>query len=505
LVHTTQAGGAGVPARLLHTTQAGGAGVPSHLFHTTQAGGAGVPSHLFHTTQAGGAGVPAHLLHTTPTQAADILITGAHVIDPASKLNKHADIAIRHCTIAAIGKKLPRTPGVHVIDATGCYATPGLIDPHVHLREPGNERAETIATGTLAGVAGGFTTLCCMPNTTPCLDNDVMMRSVLDRARQTGACRVYPVGAATRGRKGEQLAEIQLMHRAGACAFSDDGDCISSAAIMQRVLATVATTGKAFMQHCQDHQLSNAGVMHAGTLSTKLGLAGWPRAAEEIVIDRDLRLNASINCRYHVQHLSSGGSIPILRAARKAALPVTAEATPHHLLLTCDNIDTSGYDTRYKMNPPLREQSDIDAIKHAIADGTITVLATDHAPHTHESKLLPFDAATFGIVGLETALALYIQALIADGVVNWPRLIDMLTLQPARLCNLDHLGLGQLTVGGPADVTIIDPNEQWTITDDDLVGQSKNTPFLGRKVVGRAITTIVAGQIKMNRRPLVPA
>lgn len=426
-------------------------------------------------------------------------ITGGTVIDPASKTNKQQDVLIVDGKVAAIGKKLGVPAGARTIDAGGLLVTPGLIDPHVHLREPGNERAETIASGTRAAVEGGFTTVCCMPNTTPALDNDVMTRFVLERARETGACRVFPVAAATKGRKGEELAEIELMARAGACGFSDDGDCVSSAAMMQRVLVTVKATSKCFMQHCQDHQLSKGGVMHAGAISARLGLGGWPRAAEEIIIDRDVRLNTGVGCAYHVQHLSSGGSVEIVRAARKNGQPVTAEVSPHHLLLTCDAIDTSGYDTRYKMNPPLREKSDIDAIKKGVADGTITVLGTDHAPHTAESKLAPFDLASFGIIGLETALPLYAEALVHDDVITWPRMIAMMTIEPARLCKLDAIGLGSLTVGGPADVTIIDPEMKWTIAASDFVGQSRNSPFVGRKVKGRAVMTIVAGAVKMER------
>jgi dihydroorotase len=442
---------------------------------------------------------------STSTAPASLLITGGRVIDPASGTDTHADVAIADGRIAAIGPRLPRTPAARVIDAAGCIVSPGLIDPHVHLREPGNERAETIATGTRAAVAGGFSTVCCMPNTTPALDTSGMVRLVYDRAATTGACRVFPVAAATKGRHGAELAELQLMARAGAVAFSDDGDCIMHPGMMQRVLTTAKATGRAFMQHCQDHALSKGGVMHAGPLATRLGLAGWPRAAEELIIERDVRLNAAIGCHYHVQHLSSGGSCDIVRAARKAGQPVTAEATPHHLLLTCEAIagtaTTAAYDTRFKMNPPLRERADIDAIKLAIADGTITVLGTDHAPHTAESKLVPFDTATFGIIGLETAVALYAQALIDDGVIGWPRLIALLTIEPARLCRLDvetpfHPALGALTVGGPADVTIIAPDRPWTISLGHLHGMSRNTPFLGRQVRAQVLATIVNGVVR---------
>jgi dihydroorotase len=239
--------------------------------------------------------------------------------------------------------------------------------------------------------------------------------------------------------------------------------------------------------------------MHAGVVATRLDLNGWPRAAEEIIVERDIRLNAAIGCDYHVQHISSAGTVEIVRRSRDAGQPVTAEATPHHLLLSCDLIESSGYDTRYKVNPPLREDADVRAIRQAIADGVITVLATDHAPHTAESKDVPFDSATFGMVGLETALALYAEALVFSGAIDWMRLIDLMTVQPARLCRLELQGLGRLSVGGPADVTVIDPDEQWTITTRALAGQSANTPFLGRRVRARAVATIVGGSVRMLR------
>ncbi|MGH7131239.1 MAG: dihydroorotase [Phycisphaerales bacterium] len=433
-----------------------------------------------------------------------LLITGGRVIDPASGLNKDADIAVIDGRIAEIGKKLTRTPlrnGDREINAAGCYVTPGLIDPHVHLREPGNERAETIASGTAAAVAGGFTTVCCMPNTTPALDNDVLVHFINARAKDTGACRVFPVAAISKGRCGDELAELGLMAKAGAVGFSDDGDCVASAGLMNRALAAVKATGRALMQHCQEPTMTRGAVMHAGEVSTRLELGGWPRAAEELIIERDIRLNRAHGCAYHVQHLSSAGSVEIVRRARGEKQPVSAEASPHHLLLTCDLIEKSGYDTRYKMNPPLREKSDIAAILKGVADGTIDVLATDHAPHPAETKEVPFDTASFGIVGLETALALYVEALVTADVIGWARLIELMTVTPARLCGLDAShGLGSLAKGGPGDITIIDPDEKWTITPATLAGNSKNTPFLGRKVRGRAVATIVAGNVAFSRR-----
>lgn len=428
-----------------------------------------------------------------------LLITGGRVIDPFSGMDRIADVAMTGGVISAIGLALPRSPADEIINAEGCLVTPGLIDPHVHLREPGNERAETIASGTRAAASGGFTTVCCMPNTTPALDNDTMVHFVLYRAQSTGACRVFPVCAVSKARQGEELAEIALMARAGACGFSDDGDCIASAALMSRALSTVKATGKPLMQHCQEPTMTRGSVMHAGIISTRLDLAGWPRAAEEIIVERDIRLNRNIGCAYHVQHISSAESVNIVRAARAAGQPVTAEATPHHLLLTCDLIESSGYDTRYKVNPPIREQSDQDAIKLGIADGTITVLGTDHAPHPAESKDVPFDTASFGLVGLESALSLYYEALVEGNVVDWPRLIAMMTIEPARLCALDSCGLGKLAVNGPADITVINPAARWTLARRELAGRSFNTPFLNRELRARAVATIVAGVVRWRR------
>jgi dihydroorotase len=462
----------------------------------------------------------------------NLLIVGGRVIDSASGLDKVADVAIADGIVAAVGPGLSRGHADRVIDASGCIVTPGLIDPHVHLREPGMEEAETIRTGTAAAVAGGFTSVCCMPNTTPALDDDAMMEFVYTQAERTGRCRVFPVGAASKGRKGEELAEIVLMARAGAVGFSDDGDCVESTALMSRALTYIKPTGLAFMQHCQDASLTRGAAMHAGSVSTRLGLGGWPRVAEEIIIERDARLNRGIGCPYHVQHLSSGGSVEIVRRARREGIPVSAEVSPHHLLLTHECIERGpggsaveagraggqgtgspgpAYWTNAKMNPPLREKSDIQAVLEGVADGTITVLATDHAPHTADRKNLEFEAAPFGIVGLETALALYIKALIEPGVIDWPRLVAMLTVEPARLCALDRLdagrlgaahrtglGLGRLHVGSAGDVTVIDPAFEWTIDSSEFRSLSRNTPFDGWRVRGRAVVTVVAGEVRFE-------
>ncbi|MDX2133122.1 MAG: dihydroorotase [Planctomycetota bacterium] len=424
---------------------------------------------------------------------AAILVTGGRVIDPASGYDGVADVALEGDQVAAIGKRLPKGAAEVVIDAAGCLVTPGLVDPHVHLREPGAEHKETLASGSRAAVAGGFGTVCCMPNTTPALDSPDNLRFVIDRAAKSAVCRVFPVAAATLGRRGEEIAEIGLLARSGAVGFSDDGDCVASAGMMARVLGEVARTGLAFMQHCQEPTLTRGAVMHAGSVATRLGLGGWPRVAEEVVIERDLRLNRGVRCRYHVQHISSGESVELVRRARAAGQPVTAEASPHHLHLTHEACD--GYETLAKVNPPLREAADVEALRAGVADGTITVLATDHAPHSPDEKQLPMEEAPFGLVGLESALALYAEALVGSGAIGWARLIALLTIEPARLCNLDAMGIGTLSVGGPGDVTIIDPDAKWTLSRATLAGMSSNTPFLGRRLRGRAAVTIVGGEI----------
>jgi len=429
-----------------------------------------------------------------------ILITKGRVIDPISRRDEEADVLIEDGRIRSIGRSL-NAKANETIDATGLIVAPGLIDPHVHLREPGQEHKETILTGSRAAVAGGFTTVCCMPNTNPTLDTPEIVRFIYDQASRA-ECRVFPVAAGTVGRKGERMSEIRLLARAGAVGISDDGDVIASAGVMKSVLTATQAAGLAFMQHCQEPTLTQNASMHAGGISTRLGLGGWPRIAEEIIIERDVRLVGETKCRYHVQHLSCAGSVEIVKAARDRGLPVTAEVSPHHLLLTDEAC--LGYDTNAKMNPPLRETSDLEALRRGVAEGVITLLATDHAPHTPDEKSLPFGEAPFGIIGLETALAGYVRALVEPGHIDWPRLIELMTIEPARLCNLDraHMGdecIGELREGGLADVTLIDPVHEWTVSASDLAGQSRNTPFLDWQFGARPVMTIVGGVIRMSR------
>ncbi len=430
---------------------------------------------------------------------AQLLIKGGHVIDPANQIDAARDVVVQDGRVQQVVEADASPPSdAAVYDASGCIVSPGLIDPHVHLREPGQEEKETIASGAAAAVRGGFTSVCCMPNTDPAIDDDGRIDFVYHQASRTGMANVFPVGAITKGRAGKELAEIALMAAAGAVAFSDDGVAVASARTMSRAMTYIAMTGKVLMQHCEDPQLGG-GVMNAGALATRLGLAGWPRVAEELIIQRDIMLNLrqGIGCRYHVQHVSSGGSVELIRRARHdlfGQAHVTAEVAPHHLLLT--EAQCAGYDTMYKVNPPLRSRRDIEELLAAVKDGTISILATDHAPHTPEEKELEFANAPFGMIGLECALPLYVRALIESGTIEWSALIAMMTLNPARLCGL--VGKGDLSAGSDADLTIIDPNQAWTIDAGTFASKSRNCPFHGWSVKGRAIATIVGGQINFN-------
>ncbi len=431
---------------------------------------------------------------------ASLTITQGRIIDPANDVDQVADLVLSDGRISKLGK-VSRPDTDHVLDASGCIVCPGLIDIHVHLREPGQEEKETIATGAAAAVAGGFTSICCMPNTQPAIDDEGRVDFIYHQASRANQANVFPVGAITKARAGQQMAEIGLMAAGGAVGFTDDGQAVASAGMMAKALAYIAMTGKALMQHCEDPELGG-GVMNAGPLATRLGLEGWPRVAEEIIIQRDILLNLSqnIGARYHVQHVSSGGSVDLLRRARHdlfGQAHITAEVSPHHLLLTQDSCAT--YDTHFKMNPPLRTQRDIEQLLAAIKDGTITILATDHAPHTQEEKELEFADAPFGIIGLECALPLYIKALIETETIDWPRLIAMMTHHPAQLCTLT--GKGSLSIGADADVTVIDPDHRWAIDVDQFKSKSRNCPFHGWGVVGRAIATIVGGDFKLNLNP----
>jgi dihydroorotase len=421
---------------------------------------------------------------------ASILIQNGTILDPAQKLQRKADLLLRDGKVAAIGANLGKAD--EVIDARDCYVTPGLIDIHVHFREPGDEEEETIASGAATAVAGGFTTVCCMPNTKPPLDNEAQIEFVLQESQHVGLANVFPIGAITKGREGRELAEIGSMHKRGAVAFSDDGVGVADASVMRKALQYARMFDTVVMQHCEEPSLSG-GAMHAGVVSTALGLPGVPAEAEQLMIARDLLLNRTIGCRYHVQHISTAWSVELVRRAKRDRHAVSAEVAPHHLLLTDENC--RGYDTNYKMNPPLRTAADVKACIEGVVDGTIDCLATDHAPHLAEEKELEFQNAPNGIIGLEGALALYAKALVEPGHIDWMRLIELMTIAGARIVKLDGRK-GTLADGADADVTIINPTMRWTIDAEQFASKSRNCPFHGWEVTGRAVATIVGGAVK---------
>ena len=429
-------------------------------------------------------------------QPPSILIANGTVLDPSRVFERRADVLIRDGKIAAVGLNLGKAD--RVVDAGGMYVTPGLIDVHVHFREPGDEEEETVASGSAAAVAGGFTTVCCMPNTKPALDNEGQVEFIIREGQAAGLANVYPVGAITKGREGKELAELGSMCQRGAIAFSDDGVGIADAAVMRKAMQYAKMFDAVLMQHCEEPTLTG-GSMHAGLVSTTLGLGGIPAEAEQLMISRDVLLNRTIGCKYHVQHVSTAGSVELIRRAKKDGLPVTAEVAPHHLLLTDEAC--RGYDTNYKMNPPLRTAADVKACVDGVRDGTIDILATDHAPHLAEEKELEFPYAPFGILGLEPALPLYVKALVEPGHITWVRLIEMMSTRPAQLVKL--ASKGTLQTGADADVTLIDPNLEYTIDVEQFKSKSRNCPFHGWKVRGRAVMTIVGGDVKWELTPAV--
>ncbi|MEI8235501.1 MAG: dihydroorotase [Verrucomicrobiota bacterium] len=417
------------------------------------------------------------------------LLRNGRIIDPANKRDEIADLLLVDGRIAdpaaiAFGED------VEEIDCKGLVVAPGLIDLHVHLREPGQAAKETIATGAQAAAAGGFTSVVCMPNTTPAIDHASVVTWVKDKAREEACVNVFPAGAITKGIAGEELAPIGSMKKAGIVALTDDGRCVQNHQLMRRALEYAGMFDLAVMDHCQDAHLSSGGVMHEGYWSTLLGLQGWPSIAEEMIVQRNAQLAELTGTRIHCQHLSAAGSVRILRRARGRGIPLTGEVCPHHIALT--DAAVRGYDTHYKMNPPLRAEADVDALLEGIADGTITILASDHAPHCDYEKEVEFDLAPFGITGLETELALFLDLLVhKKKAVDLPGLIAMYTVNPARLLQLDR---GTLSPGAPADVTLIAPGAEWTFDKAASRSRSRNTPFHGWELKGRAVRTIVGGK-----------
>ena len=418
-----------------------------------------------------------------------IQITGGRIIDPSQDLDRIGDLWISR------GRVLPMGGGSEdaeiVIDARGLIVCPGLIDVHVHFREPGNEEDETIATGSASALAGGVTSVACMPNTIPSIDTQATAEFVVLQGQRAKQANVYPVGAVTKGRKGEELAELGQLVAGGAVAFTDDGAPVSSAGLMRRALEYSKMFDRVIMQHCQVMELTSGGVMNEGFESAKLGLGGMPAAAEDIMVARDIRLAEITGGRLHIQHISTARSVELVREGKRRGVRVTAEACPHHFTLTDENLRT--FDSNYKMNPPLRTWADVEAVIGGLKDDTIDLLATDHAPHAAEKKARELDLAPFGIVGLETLLPITILRLIEPGHLTWPEAIRKLTINPANLLGIPK---GTLGPGADADVTLIDPTTRWTIDPTKFKSKSRNTPFGGWEVRGRAHTVLVGGEIR---------
>lgn len=419
-----------------------------------------------------------------------LLLRGGRVIDPGCGLDEVLDVLLADGVVARIGRDLEAPEGADVRDAGGLVVAPGLIDVHVHLREPGGEHKETIATGARAAAAGGFTAVCAMPNTDPPVDDPAAVGFVRAAGARAGGARVYPTGAVSIGQAGERLAEIGEMVAAGAVAITDDGRPVSDAGLMRLALEYSRTFGIPVASHCEEKALSRGGSMNEGIVSTRLGLTGIPNAAEDVMIARDLILAELTGGRLHVQHVSTARGVAMIREARARGVAVTAEATPHHLTLTDEAVD--GYDTNAKMNPPLRTAADVEAVRAGFADGTLDVLATDHAPHHYDEKEQAFDDAPFGIVGLETAFGLCMTELVEKGVLTLPELIRRMSTNPARAFGLPG---GTLAEGTIADVSVLDPSAAWTVDPARFYSKSRNTPFAGRKLRGRAALTIVGGVV----------
>jgi len=424
---------------------------------------------------------------------AKLVIRNGRVIDPASGLDKIADVFIKDGRIAAVGERL-EAPGAERFDASGRIVAPGFIDMHVHLREPGFEHAETIETGSRAAAAGGFTSVCCMPNTQPVNDSATVTNYIVERARLTAAVNVFPIGAITKNSAGEALAAIGAMKEAGAVAISDDGQPVMNARVMRRAMEFAKAFDLPVINHCEDLHLSAGGDMHEGFESVRLGLRGIPSVSEDVMVARDLLLAQITGARYHVAHISTRRAVQMVAAAKAQGLPVTCEATPHHFSL-CDS-DVIPYDSAYKMKPPLRAAKDVAELIEGIASGVIDCIATDHAPHPGSEKMQEFERCPFGIIGLETAVGLAIEKLVHTGRISITRMIEMFTVNPARILRLDR---GTLAVGAPGDVTVLDLKCEWTYDVNRSYSKSKNTPFDGHTFRGGPIATIVNGVVVWRR------
>ncbi len=419
----------------------------------------------------------------------ELLIKNGHVIDPANGIDKKCDVLVVGDKIAEVGKVGKSV--TDTIDAAGKLVVPGLIDIHVHFREPGDEEEETIASGSAAAVAAGFTSVVCMPNTNPPIENETDVEYIHRKGRQARQTHVYTMGVITKKREGVELTEMGFMVEAGAVGFTDDGNGVQDPAVMLRALKYAAMFDTVIAQHCQDNSFAGKGVMNSSHYSSILGMPGIDKLAEEAMLWRDIQLVKKTKVRYHAQHISTAGAVELIRAAKKDSLPVTCEVTPHHLLLNEQNC--AEYDTNYKVSPPLRSAEDIEALKQAISEGLIDALVTDHAPHLQSEKELEFLAAPFGIASLECALSLYVKALVEPGILDWAGLIKLMTEKPAKIIGIDKGTLGK---GKQADITIIDPNAEYKIDINKFRSKSKNCPYDGWNVKAKVEKTIVGGEIR---------
>ena len=437
---------------------------------------------------------------------AAVLVRGARVIDPGQGSDGVADIVIRDGAIAAVGRGLAEE-GATVIEAQGLVAAPGFIDLHAHLRDPGNEEKETIATGVSAAARGGFTTLCCMPNTNPAIDTAAVVQFILDRARQAGPVRVLPIGAITRGRQGKELADMEELARAGVAAFSDDGSPVADGQLFQMALTYAKELGLPVIDHCEDHSLSHASGINDGWVAYRLGLPGYPAAAEESVIARDIALAQATGGHFHAAHVSTAGGVELIRQAKARGVWVTAEATPHHLTMSEEwvlgvhghapatgALTARAYDSRSKVSPPLRTTADRDALVAGLREGVIDAIATDHAPHAFADKMAPFEEAAAGISVLETAFGSLMQ-LVHGGMLDLPALVHRLTVAPAAVLGPQLEGLATLRPGTPADLVLLDPNAEWTVDTTTFVSKGANTPLEGMSLKGRVVLTMAGGQV----------
>ena len=422
-----------------------------------------------------------------------LLLKNGRVVDPASKLDARRDVLIEDGRLAAVDAKIERT-GAEVFDAANLVVAPGFIDMHVHLREPGKESAETIQSGARAAAAGGFTALASMPNTQPANDTALVTRYILAQAAQAGGARVYPVGAVTKNLAGEELAELESLRAAGAVAFSDDGHPVWNSRILRRALEYAAALNLVVIDHCEDPQLAAGGVMHEGEWALRLGLRGIPALAEELPVTRNVVMAALTGGRIHQAHLSTRGALDVVRRAKREGARVTCEVTPHHFTLTDEAC--RDYDTRAKMNPPLRSADDVAAMIEGLADGTVDAIASDHAPHTPTEKQTDFESAPFGVIGLETTVALALDKLFHAGKITLPRLIELFSVNPARILGVEG---GQLKVGAPADLTVLDLEKKWTYRAAEGLSKSRNSPFDGWSFRGAPAATIVAGALLFRR------